>query len=248
MAGPYGGAVPVECPSKIGRANNSLLEPDAVRLPTVGSVDELAAPARRRGRPRSDARATGDDHDPREEIVAAAGALFAANGVEAVTMAQIAQRAGLKQSSIYYWFRSKAEILGNILERVNRVPLAIVERERSAPGPVVDRLRRLVREDVLALCGFPFDINEIHRLAARTPAEFGAYWEERERLDQEVEALVAEGVASGELRPVDPGLAARTLLANDEATQNWFRAGGSSFTAEQVADHLADIAVRSLTG
>ena len=26
-------------------------------------------------------------------------------------MAQIAERAGLQQSSIYYWFRSKAEIL-----------------------------------------------------------------------------------------------------------------------------------------
>ena len=85
------------------------------------------------------------------------------------------------------------------------------------------RLYRLVREDVLALCGFPFDINEIHRLAARPPEDFAGYWEERRRLDDEVEALVAEGVATGELRPVDARLAARTLLAGDEATQNWFR-------------------------
>ena len=106
---------------------------------------------------------------------------------------------------------------------MNRVPLAIVERERAAAGPVAERLHRLVREDVLALCGFPFDINEIHRLAQRSPEEFPAYWEERRRLDDEVEALVAEGVASGELRAVDARLAARTLLAGDEATQNWFR-------------------------
>ncbi|HEV7722076.1 MAG TPA: helix-turn-helix domain-containing protein, partial [Iamia sp.] len=86
---------------------------------------------RRRGRPRSRAR-SGSDDDPREVIVAADSALFAAHGVEGVTMAQIAEGSGLQQSSIYYWFRSKSDILGSILERVNRIPLAIVERERSA--------------------------------------------------------------------------------------------------------------------
>jgi AcrR family transcriptional regulator len=200
---------------------------------------------RRRGRPRSRPHAEGTD--PREEIVAAAGALFASNGIDAVTMAQIAQRAGLQQSSIYYWFRSKSDILGSILERVNRIPLAIVERERAAAGPVAGRLYRLVREDVLALCGFPFDINEIHRLALRSPEAFGAYWDERERLDDEVEALVAEGQTTGELRAVDTRLAARSLLAGDEATQNWFRsAPGAGYTAEQVADHVAESALRSL--
>jgi AcrR family transcriptional regulator len=178
--------------------------------------------------------------------VAAASALFASHGVDAVTMAQIAEHAGLKQSSIYYWFRSKSEILASILERVNRIPLDIVERERAAAGPVAVRLLRLVREDVLALCGFPFDINEIHRLAARDPEEFAAYWTERSRLDLEVEALVAEGVASGELRAVDAALAARTLLADDEATQNWFRGTDHSYAADAVADHVAEVAVRSL--
>jgi TetR/AcrR family transcriptional regulator len=198
---------------------------------------------RRRGRPR----AVGEGSpDPREGIVAAASALFATSGIEAVTMAQIAESAGLQQSSIYYWFRSKSEILSSILERVNRIPLAIVERERAAEGPVADRLRRLVREDVLALCGFPFDINEIHRLAQRSPEEFPAYWEERRRLDREVEALIAEGVTSGELRTVDARLAARTLLAGDEATQNWFRADGADHEAAEIAEYVADLAVRGL--
>lgn len=179
--------------------------------------------------------------------MAAASALFASRGIEGVTMAQIAERAGLQQSSIYYWFRSKAEILGSILERVNRIPLGIVERERAASGPVAGRLYRLVREDVLALCGFPFDINEIHRLARREPAEFGAYWDERNRLDDEVEALLLEGQRTGELRVLDARLAARTLLAGDEASQNWFRsAQRAGYTQDQVADHIAEAALRSL--
>jgi TetR/AcrR family transcriptional regulator len=200
---------------------------------------------RRRGRPR--ASSAGGDSDPREGIVAAAGALFGAHGVEAVTMSQIADRAGLKQSSIYYWFGSKAEILASILERVNRDPLAIVERALSAPGPVPARLHRLVHDDVVALCDLPFDINEVHRLALRAPDELTSYWEERERLRSGVERLLAEGVANGELRSVDVGLAARTVLANDEGSQDWIRSperGG--YDAEAVADHLAESTVRSL--
>ncbi|MBX3313925.1 MAG: TetR/AcrR family transcriptional regulator [Actinobacteria bacterium] len=206
---------------------------------------EESTAIRRRGRPRKSQ--GGDDADPRVAIVAAASALFAAQGIEAVTMAQVAERAGLQQSSIYYWFRSKADVLRAILEDVNRIPLRIVEEARTSGGPIADRLHRLIREDVLALCRFPFDINEIHRLAAGDPDGFADYWEERARLDQEVAALVSEGVASGALRPVDPVLAARSLLAADEATQNWFRVGGDpDYTEEDVAAHVAVAGVRSL--
>jgi AcrR family transcriptional regulator len=166
----------------------------------IAVTTEDRAP-RRRGRPRSAGSPT--EADPREGIVAAASVLFGAHGVEAVTMSQIADRAGLKQSSIYYWFSSKAEILASILERVNRVPLEIVERAQTTEGPVAMRLHRLVREDVLTLCEFPFDINEVHRLALRSPDEFASYWEERERLHAGVEQLLAEGVANGELRDID---------------------------------------------
>lgn len=203
-------------------------------------------PLRRRGRPRSRPDPEGAD-DPRAGIVAAAGALFAAHGIEGVTMAQIAEASGLQQSSIYYWFRSKSDVLGSILDQVNRVPLEIVEEARRSEGPVALRLHRVVVQDVLALSGFPFDINEIHRLAAREPESFTGYWEERSRLDEEVEALVAEGVRAGELQPVDTRLAARTLLAADEATQHWFRTETrGDYTADVIAQHVADVGVRGL--
>ena len=203
-------------------------------------------PLRRRGRPRSRPDPDGAD-DPRAGIVAAAGALFAAHGIDGVTMAQIAEASGLQQSSIYYWFRSKSDVLGSILDQVNRVPLEIVEEARRSDGPVALRLHRVVVQDVLALSGFPFDINEIHRLAAREPESFTGYWAERSRLDEEVEALVAEGVRAGELQPVDTRLAARTLLAADEATQHWFRTETrGDYTADVIAQHVADVGVRGL--
>lgn len=212
---------------------------------------------RRPGRPRARPRQN-DESDVRGDIVRAAAELFGERGVNAVTMAEIAERAGLQQPSLYYYFRSKLDVLRHILADVNRVPLSIVEAARRAEGPVAVRLFRLVYQDVLALCAFPFDINEVHRLSAQNPAEFERYWVERQHLNDEVEALITEGIAAGELREVDPRLAALMVLANDEATQNWFRpvagrrlAGRSDpalgdYSAEEIADQTAEAALRHL--
>lgn len=214
------------------------------------------APSRRRGRPR--ARGASGEGDARGDIVRVSLDLFAERGIQAVTMAEIAERAGLQQPSLYYYFRSKLDVLRHILGDVNRIPLEIVERAHSADGPVAVRLFWLVYQDVLALCAFPFDINEVHRLSGSHPEEFAGYWLDRQRLNDEVEALITEGISNGELREVDPRLAALMMLANDEATQNWFRpvaghrlAGRQDpvlgdYTPEELADQTAEMVLRWL--
>ena len=192
-----------------------------------------------------------------------ASRLFAAKGVSETTMAEIADGAGLQQSSLYYYFRSRDAILEEILGTVNRVPLEFVERLKLDGGPAAVRLYRLIRFDVAALSDFPFDINEVHRLASRQPDGFDVYWEERQRLNDEIEALVAEGVEGGEFLPLDPRLTAMTLLANDEAVQHWNRGqrrlanrtdhgpgadggGAGDYTPAEIGLFLADLALRGL--
>jgi AcrR family transcriptional regulator len=209
--------------------------------------------ARRTGRPRRSARpATGVD--PRREIVAAAGQLFAERGVSGTTMAEIARRCGLQQPSLYYYFRSKGELLDEIVAEANRAPLQLVGRVRAAGGSPAAQLYRVIRADVAALCALPYDLNEIHRLAARDRTAFARYWTERDRLVDELTEIVREGVESGELRAVDPRLTALTLMSNDEGTQNWLRVAGRNGEAVQagVGEHhavgsfLADLGVRGL--
>jgi hypothetical protein len=76
---------------------------------------------------------------------------------------------------------------------------------------------------------------------------------ERRALNDAVEALVAEGVEAGELIPVDPRLTALTLLANDEATQNWYRPVGSvgqlddeRYEPETIGAFMADLVLGGL--
>lgn len=210
------------------------------------------------GRPRKTPRTT--DVPVPDEIIGAASRLFARQGFVATTMAEVADASGLQVSSLYYYFRSKQEMLERIVADVNRIPLeALAAAEATYPDPAA-RLHAFVRSDATALCEFPFDINEIHRLASDEDdgGVFSRYWAERQQLHDAVEALVAEGIAAGRFVEVDSHLCALTILANDEAAQNWYRPvgarrlqppGGSGprdYSADEVGRFLADLALRGL--
>lgn len=183
--------------------------------------------------------------DPAEDILRAAGRLFGEKGVAATTMTQLAEAVGLRQSSLYYYFARKEEVVAALVARANVVPLELIARIEAEGGSVPARLYRFVRADAVALCDLPFDINEIHRIAARDRDGFATYWKERRTLERRLTRLVRAGVDDGSLRAVDPRLTALTVLANDEGVQNWFRLTPSLAPAV-IGASLADLVVGGL--
>jgi TetR/AcrR family transcriptional regulator len=195
------------------------------------------------GRPRRDGRtAVGD---PTDEVLRAASELFGELGVGGTTMSRIATEAGLGASSLYYYFRSRDEIVAALVARANVVPLDLIERITKAEGSIASKLFRFVKGDVEALCALPFDINEVHRIAARDKVRFDDYWKERARLERKLAALLRTGSATGELRSVDEALVAVTIMSNDEGVQNWFRLG-TRRRAGHVARSVAELTVAGL--
>lgn len=199
---------------------------------------------RRTGRPRVSGEGPGGEAAV-EEILRAAGRLFGELGVAGTTMTRLAGEVGLRQSSLYYYFARKEEVVAALVARANVVPLDVLDRITSDGGPPPVRLYRFVRADVVALCELPFDINEIHRIAARDVEEFSQYWKERRSLQRRVASIIREGVGAGAFRPVDPATTALLVLSNDEGVQNWYRTG-SGRRPPVVGASLADLVVAGL--
>ena len=82
--------------------------------------------------------------------------------------------------------------------------------------------------------------------ATHPACNFTRHWADRERLLVEVEAIVRQGIADGDFRATDSELAALTILANDEAVQNWYRPSTGQTAArllpEQIGSYVADLA------
>jgi len=215
---------------------------------------------RRVGRPRKRESAE-SGVDPKAQILKAAASLFGARGISEVSMLEIAEGSGLAQSSLYYWFRRKESIVAELLEQVNRLPIAFARQLKAEGESPAVQLYRLVRFDVRNVCMFPLEITEVHRVAKRDTAAFEIYWKERRELTRALEELIEDGLNAGCFRKVDANLCALTIIAQDESVQTWFprvaRSNGRATTldedssllryrADDVAEFVAGQTVASL--
>jgi AcrR family transcriptional regulator len=155
-------------------------------------------------------------------IISAAAALFAERGYAGTTMTAIAEAAGLKQQSLYYWFRRKEQILQATLA-VNRMSLDFSELLAASVDRPALKLYRLLRYDTLQLCLSPLDFNEVEQLATKQPDVFVDFWRDYQRLVDRTGEFLSAGVAEGQLVDVDVQLAAIGLLTFNEGMQKRFR-------------------------
>ena len=80
----------------------------------------------------------------RERIIEAAGKLFHAEGIRAVSVDAVAEKAGLTKRTLYYHFRSKDDLIAAYLETRDQPNLALFQRWfGEADGDVADKVRAI---------------------------------------------------------------------------------------------------------
>lgn len=188
----------------------------------------------------------------RHQIVAAARALVAEQGLEALTFAALEQRLHFTRGVITWHFENKDAILRAVLEAaiadVDRAALAAIRAE----APLVERARAVVREMVHAWLGASDAVPVLISFWGRQGADpeaaalnAGLY----ARYRAWAAGLIREGQARGELRPgTDPEAAGAVLvsLVLGLTLQHRFAAGGLDLEAAVAA--AGDAVVAWLAG
>ena len=120
---------------------------------------------------------------PREEILDAAAELFVLRGLAATTTRQIADRVGIRQASLYYYFASKDEILLELLTQSVRPSLRVAATlESKCAGDPASGLYALALIDVATLVGAPHNIATLYLLPEVQGEEFASFRAERAEL------------------------------------------------------------------
>jgi AcrR family transcriptional regulator len=78
----------------------------------------------------------------RQEILDAASELFVKEGYENVSMRRIAERIEYSPTTIYLYFRDKAELLEQVCHETFRRLSQVLERIQAQPGDPIERLKR----------------------------------------------------------------------------------------------------------
>ncbi len=150
----------------------------------------------------------------KNQILDAAMAVFARSGFHEARMDDIVQESGLSKGTLYWYFKSKEEIITAISQRLFTTDIEQVESLLNAEGTVSERLQQLIRDrvrglqemsDMVAIL-FEFYAVALHQDGVRQFIK--AYFQNFHEL---LVALIQQGIERGEFRPVD-ALAAATAL------------------------------------
>jgi AcrR family transcriptional regulator len=188
----------------------------------IDDVAEAKLGGRRAGRPRL--RPAGDTRaEPRAEILDAAAELFAGQGIAATTTRQIADRVGVRQASLYYYFAGKDEILLELLTQSVRPSLeaaaGIESRYRADPAAA---LYALALTDAATLAQAPHNIASLYLMPEVQGAQFASFRAERAQLQAVYGRL---GQAASAAHGMDETLTAALLMQLVESVIQLRRAG-----------------------
>ena len=160
-------------------------------------------------------KATGEhDIGGRERLLAAAVRLFAVKGYAATTVRDILRTAGVTAPVLYYHFGNKEGLfLALVRDGVEKVEAARLEAFRGTAS-AVERIRRYCLVNVAVRREFA-DLAWVLEAILSGPPEAAPPFDFRSivtRMLRQLQDLVEEGIASGELRPCDSMHAALALV------------------------------------
>ncbi|WP_072314613.1 TetR/AcrR family transcriptional regulator [Agrococcus sp. Marseille-P2731] len=188
------------------------------------------AVAARRGRP-------GYDRDSMLEVVVEA---FNERGYDATSLGVLAERLGLSKSAIYHHFASKEQMLEVALGMALDALEAVFEQPGATTGPIVDRIRHVIRGAVLVLCERTPYVTLLLRLRGNTPIELEAMRRRRE-IDAKLRALFEASRDEGTLRAdMEPRIAERLTFGMVNSIVEWYRPDGP-FTPEELAESVLEL-------
>lgn len=160
-------------------------------------------------------------------------------------MRDIAQAADLSAANLYHYFGGKHDLLFYCQRRALDRMLDAVALARRASPSAAERLRLVLTAHVHTLLDDIEGATAHLQIESLPPALRTAIVKKRDRYEQALRRLIADGVRSGELVDTNPAIVARAMLGAMNWTVTWFRPDGAD-TASAIGDVISRFLVRGI--
>ncbi len=174
----------------------------------------------------------------REDVVRAAGRLFAQRGYHGTSMRDLGGELGMLGSSLYSHIGGKDELLLEVIRRGADMFQQVADEALGAKLSPTDQLLRLIEGHVRIVVDHIDEsrtfLNEARFLA---PVDHRTVIEMRDRYESAYRRVLERGRLAGEFPQVDdPALTAIFILSILNAVDRWYRPEGTATAAELAAD------------
>ena len=180
----------------------------------------------------------------RAAIRLAALRLFAAQGYRATTMADIGAAVGMRGPSLYKHVAAKHELLADIMVDTMERLIEGFRAATTSTDEVREQLRRAVQAHVRYHAHNRLEAFVGNReIASLEQPDQARVLRRRGDYERGFRRLIERGVATGAFAVRSARLASYSILDMGIGVATWFHEGGE-FSADQVAYHYGDLALR----
>jgi len=183
----------------------------------------------------------------RRTVLEAAAKLFAQRGFGGTNLQDIADSLGISRPALYYYFKSKEDILASLVEEVTVFSgHQATELASKADFNPSETLRQMVFNHAKWLLEHTVEFRVVDRTENDLPAATRRTHDKAKRaLLDNFTRTIERGVELGHFRPVDAGVTAFSIIGVCSWTALWFVPEGRVPLAD-VAKSIADFAVAGL--
>jgi AcrR family transcriptional regulator len=176
------------------------------------------------------------------QILERAARIICQQGFEATSMQEIADACGLTKAGLYHHIRTKDALLLAIMNYgMDLFEELVIDRVSGIADPL-ERLRATMARNVELVTQdsskeVTIILHEHQTLTGAAQLEINA---RKKRYVSFLESALREAIERGQIRPVDPTLAAFSFLGVVLWTYKWYRVNGR-ITPQQLADGMIDL-------
>jgi AcrR family transcriptional regulator len=181
------------------------------------------------------------------EVLEAAARVFHEKGYESTSIQDIAEAVGILKGSLYYYIRSKEDLLYEIIKAVHEDALENVRFVDQMEGEPLQKIRAFVTthlvfnaENLTRMGVFFHDFRSLSGDRRATIVEA------RDVYDALVRRLISEGQEQQTICPdIDPKSATLAIMGSLNWIYQWYKPDGK-LSAATIADEFADLVVAGL--
>lgn len=198
---------------------------------------------------RSDNQPPRERHNRQAEILEAATHVFWRRGYASASIQEVADEVGILKGSLYYYIKSKEDLLFRIFEVANEGGMEIVENVRAIDAPPLQKLQLYLQRYV------EYYLLNIERVSlyfrepsALTDEHYQIVLEQRRIFDEFVIGLIREARERGDIDSNhQEKYCAYFILGAINALPSWYRREGKD-SSDTIARVYAEQSIAMLTG
>ena len=182
----------------------------------------------------------------KEVIIEKASKLFREKGFGAASMRDLAEHVGVEAASLYNHIQSKSEILQTICFKVANEFMTNLDALETSPQPTLKKMEAIIRLHIrMMLDRYEFVYISDHEWRHLPEPYLSNFLNQRRNYRKRLGDIIEEGIARGEIKPIDPYTAVLVILSAISGIDSWQRSRKTT-SAEALESNMVKYLIEGL--